>query len=728
MNIITGNRKFLFFKYKLKQLVMAFIKQEKLISFGESINKINKVLIINLDRQKERWKLIQEELKNISINNNKTLLNITERFPAIDAVNQSINTSKVNLTYNLKDQYFVDPNPQLLNLIREKEINIDLTKQEIAVALSHIYIWEKIVKENIHNALIIEDDVYFENRFAKKLNSLWNEITKSEIEFDIIYLSYKKVDFNPDIKKISINISKPNRGIWWFSGYILSNKGAKKLLNKLPIVGPIDLWINRKFKDINVFMCNESIINQKLFLTSDNDYSILPILSQIGVKSNKTFIDLDKLKGHNPVFIFDISTKSKINLLKLDILLSLNSYRTYYNKLQKESNYIEGLINRKEALLFDAYIGFNSIIGMIPDIISFYPNAIVIIIHKKNSSFPKEVSQYSNKKLFLINCDINGNISKEVSKLLKIKNWNIDSEEIYNLNDIDSNGNAIKINIPNNYKYLEHDVNPWILPIQNMKNYLPYDFNENEIIPIGKLVENRFDSFKKLNLKFWKILENTFPSNQAQFLKENFKLSNILDSGFQLEITNKNNEGKQYSSSSIVSQKQYLYGSFEISMKPIKGNGIISVFFLHRNDPWQEIDVEFLGNETTKVLLNVYFNPGVMNTKYNYGVRGTPILIDLEFDVSKDFHTYRIEWEYHEIRWYVDNKVIHVRKTWTPTPIPNLPLAIFVNAWVSNSEALAGKFDDKELPKKLFVRYIKISNFDYNKTTHNNVYKSFDEW
>lgn len=707
---------------------MAFIKQEKLISFGESINKINKVLIINLDRQKERWKLIQEELKNISINNNKTLLNITERFPAIDAVNQSINTSKVNLTYNLKDQYFVDPNPQLLNLIREKEINIDLTKQEIAVALSHIYIWEKIVKENIHNALIIEDDVYFENRFAKKLNSLWNEITKSEIEFDIIYLSYKKVDFNPDIKKISINISKPNRGIWWFSGYILSNKGAKKLLNKLPIVGPIDLWINRKFKDINVFMCNESIINQKLFLTSDNDYSILPILSQIGVKSNKTFIDLDKLKGHNPVFIFDISTKSKINLLKLDILLSLNSYRTYYNKLQKESNYIEGLINRKEALLFDAYIGFNSIIGMIPDIISFYPNAIVIIIHKKNSSFPKEVSQYSNKKLFLINCDINGNISKEVSKLLKIKNWNIDSEEIYNLNDIDSNGNAIKINIPNNYKYLEHDVNPWILPIQNMKNYLPYDFNENEIIPIGKLVENRFDSFKKLNLKFWKILENTFPSNQAQFLKENFKLSNILDSGFQLEITNKNNEGKQYSSSSIVSQKQYLYGSFEISMKPIKGNGIISVFFLHRNDPWQEIDVEFLGNETTKVLLNVYFNPGVMNTKYNYGVRGTPILIDLEFDVSKDFHTYRIEWEYHEIRWYVDNKVIHVRKTWTPTPIPNLPLAIFVNAWVSNSEALAGKFDDKELPKKLFVRYIKISNFDYNKTTHNNVYKSFDEW
>jgi len=728
MNIITGNRKFLFLKYKLKQLVRAFIKKEKLVAFGGSINKINKVFIINLDRQKERWNYIQEELKYISINKNKTLLNISERSSAIDAKNKPINTRKVNLTYNLKDQYFVDPNPQLLNLIREKEINIDLTKQEIAVALSHVSIWEKIVKENIHNALILEDDVYFENRFTKKLNSLWNEIIKSETEFDIIYLSYKKVDFNPDIKKISNNISMPNRGIWWFSGYILSNKGAKKLLNKLPIVGPIDLWINHKFKSINVLMCNESIINQKLFLTSDNDYSILPILSQIGVKSNKTFIDLDKLKGNNPVFIFDISSKSKTNLLKLEILLSLNSYRTYYNKSQKESNYIVDLIKRKEVLLFDAYIGFDSIIGMIPDIISFYPNTVVIIIHKENSTFQKEIYQYSNKKLFLINSDINGNISKEASKLLKIKNWNIDSEEMHNLN-IDSNGNALRINIPNNYKYLEHDVNPWILPIHSMKNYLPYDFDENEIIPIGKLVENWFDSFEELNLKFWKILEDTFPSNQAQFSKDNFKLSNNLDSGFQIEITNKKQDEKHYTSSSIVSQKQYLHGSFEISMKPIKGNGIISAFFLHRNDPWQEIDIEFLGNDTTKVLLNVYFNPGVVNTKYNYGVRGTPILIDLEFDASKDFHTYRIEWEYHEIRWYVDNKVIHVRKTWTPTPIPQLPLAIFVNAWVSNSEVLAGKFDNKVLPKYLFVKYIKISNFDYNnKTTHSNVNKALGEW
>jgi len=710
MNIITGNRNFLFLKYKFKQLLKVFIKQEKLNAFGQLKSQINKVFIINLDRQKERWRLIQEELKHVPTTNNKNLLNFSERLSAIDAKNQTLNTDKITPFYKLEDQYFVDPNPQLLNLIREKEVNINLTEQEIAVALSHITIWKKIVNENIYNSLILEDDVYFENKFSKKLNSLWEEIIKSKIEFDLIYLSYKKVDFNPDIKKISNNLSIPIRGIWWFSGYILSNKGAKKLLSKLPVIGPIDLWINHKFKDIKVFVCNESIINQKLFLSTDNNYSILPILSQIGIKSNKTFIDLDKLKGRNPVFIFDLSTNAKINLLELELLLSLNSYRTYYNKSKKESNHVVDLINRKKTLLFDAYIGFNSIIKKIPDIISFYPNAILIIIHKKNNILLKEISRYSNKKLFLINSDTN--ISKDVSKLLKIKYWKIDRKKIYNLN-IESNGSVLKVKIPNNYKYLEHDVNPWILPIQNLKNYLPLDFNENEINPIAKRIENRFDTFKELDLNFWKILEDTFPSNQAIFSKENVKLSNNLDSGLQLEITKKHQGKKQYFSSSIVSQKQYLYGSFEISMKPIKGDGIISAFFLHRNDPWQEIDIEFLGNDTTKVLLNVYFNPGVVNTKYNYGVRGTPILLDLGFDASEEFHTYKIEWEYHEIRWYADNKIIHIRKTWTPTPIPNLPLAIYINTWITNSEALAGKLDDRILPKALIIKNIKISKFDY---------------
>lgn len=712
MNIITNNRNLLFLKHTLKKIIRSFSKQEKVNAFGPDKSGINRIFVINLDRQKERWQLIQKELNRIEVKNNKNLLSFTERFSAIDAENHTINTNNIRTSYKLEDQYLVDPNPRLLDIIREKDTNIDLTKQEIAVAESHISIWNKISNQNINSALILEDDVYFENKFSNRLNCIWEEIIESKIDFDIIYLSYKKVEYNPNIQQISNNLSIPIRGIWWFSGYLLSNKGAKKLLDNLPIIGPIDLWINHKFKDLKVLISNDSIINQKLFLASDNNYSILPVLSQIGINSNKTFIDLEKLKGQNPVFIFGFS--SNIELIKLKTLLSLNSYRTYYNYniSSKESHHLINLINNKEALLFDAYIGFNLILDKVPFILDLYPNAIIIILQEDNYLVPKTILNHQSQNIFLLKSG--ANIAKKVSRILKIKYCRLNGIERDHIK-INPNFKTIKEDIPNNYKYLEHDVNPWILPIEKIRKYLPYGINIDEIIPIAKQIHYRTDDFKKIDWNFWDTLENSFPSNLAQFSKENFRLSHNLNSGFQLDITENEKGNKKYSSASIVSKKQFSYGSFEISMKPIKGEGIISAFFLHRNDPWQEIDIEFLGYDTTKVLLNVYFNPGEINTQYNYGVRGTPVIIDLGFDASQDFHDYRIEWEYHEIRWYVDNKIIHLRKTWSPTPIPNLPMAIFTNAWITNSEDLAGKFNPEILPQSLLVRYIKIYNFDYIK-------------
>jgi GR25 family glycosyltransferase involved in LPS biosynthesis len=714
MNIIKGNKKILLFKYKLKKIIGFFIKKQKSIVFGSSKNHINKIFIINLDRQPDRWKQIKNELKSVSTIKEETLLNYTERFSAIDADKTPLKTTKINDTYTVQDQYFVDPNPQLLNLIREKDISIKLNKQEIAIALSHITIWEKIINENIQNALILEDDVYFENGFPNKLNLLWKELIIFEKGFDLLFLSYKKVDYNPEIEEMSCNLLIPKRGIWWFSGYVLSNKGAKKLLNKLPVVGPIDLWINHKFKEIDVFLSNESLINQKLFLSSDNNYSILPILSQIGIESNKTFIDLNKLKGRNPVFIFDLSKDSKTNLEKIYILLSLNSYRVYINKSRREDDYIIDLIKRREALLFDAYIGFNSVLSNFSDITNFYPNIICIIIDLSiNGDRHLKSNQYNiNKNLLLINSS-NKNICKDISNFLKIKNWIIDNNRL-NIIGTEDDTKPLKIRISNNYQYLEHDVNPWILPIQNIKKYLPYDINEMEINPIGERVNGKFDYFKNIDMNYWDILENTFPSNQSHFSKENLKLLSNSEYGIKIEVTNSKIENRQYTSSSIVSKIQYLYGCFEILMKPIKGNGIISAFFLHRNDPWQEIDIEFLGNDTTKILLNLYYNPGLENVNYNYGLRGTPILIDLGFDASEEFNIYKIEWEYHEIRWYVDDNIIHVRKMWTPTPIPSLPLSVYINAWITNSESLAGKIDSKILPKTLIVKHIKIFDYKYN--------------
>jgi beta-glucanase (GH16 family) len=121
--------------------------------------------------------------------------------------------------------------------------------------------------------------------------------------------------------------------------------------------------------------------------------------------------------------------------------------------------------------------------------------------------------------------------------------------------------------------------------------------------------------------------------------------------------------------------------------------------------------MEFLGQDTSQVLLNVYFNPGSQAGGWNYGNRGTPVLVKLGFDASAAFHTYAIEWEPHEIRWFADGQLLHARPMWAPTPVPALPMQFFINLWPSRSEELAGPFDEAQLPVEAQVAEVAIAEW-----------------
>ncbi|MDE6708528.1 MAG: family 16 glycosylhydrolase, partial [Oscillospiraceae bacterium] len=126
-----------------------------------------------------------------------------------------------------------------------------------------------------------------------------------------------------------------------------------------------------------------------------------------------------------------------------------------------------------------------------------------------------------------------------------------------------------------------------------------------------------------------------------------------------------------YSGAEYRTNDFYSYGYYETSMQAIKNDGVVSSFFTYTgpsdNNPWDEIDIEVLGKDTTKVQFNYYTN-GVGNHEFMY---------DLGFDASEGFHTYGFDWQPDSITWYVDGKEAYK----ATTDIPSTPGKIMMNAW-----------------------------------------------
>lgn len=126
-----------------------------------------------------------------------------------------------------------------------------------------------------------------------------------------------------------------------------------------------------------------------------------------------------------------------------------------------------------------------------------------------------------------------------------------------------------------------------------------------------------------------------------------------------------------YSGGEYRTKNAFGYGMYDVSMKAIKNDGVVTSFFTYTGPTdgtvWDEIDIEFLGKDTTKVQFNYYTN-GVGNHEYLY---------DLGFDASESFHQYGFLWQKGSITWYVDGKAVYT----ATENIPSTPGRIMMNAW-----------------------------------------------
>jgi beta-glucanase (GH16 family) len=143
-----------------------------------------------------------------------------------------------------------------------------------------------------------------------------------------------------------------------------------------------------------------------------------------------------------------------------------------------------------------------------------------------------------------------------------------------------------------------------------------------------------------------------------------------------ITLNNTPSFGKPYSSGEYRTNNTFTYGTFETNMKPAKATGTDSSFFLYTGSPWDEIDIEFLGKDTTSVQFNYFVS----------GVGGHEKVVSLGFDASQSFHKYAIEYGNGYINWYVDGVwKWGVNNTGLNAPagaaMPSHPMQIMANLW-----------------------------------------------
>lgn len=146
--------------------------------------------------------------------------------------------------------------------------------------------------------------------------------------------------------------------------------------------------------------------------------------------------------------------------------------------------------------------------------------------------------------------------------------------------------------------------------------------------------------------------------------------------------------GQPYASGEYRTNGFYGYGTYTVVMKAAASSGIVSSFFLYTGEsdgnPHNEIDIEILGKDPTKMQTNYYAGDED---------EGHETMVNLGFDASKAFHTYTIIWMPEVIEWYVDGTLRHTEDG-SRGALPTTPGRIMMNLWPGTDNLIdwLGKF------------------------------------
>lgn len=201
-----------------------------------------------------------------------------------------------------------------------------LTKGEIACAMSHLNIHQKMLDENIEQAVILEDDIILGDDFVATVEKIQAIAPKN---WQLILLGYHPYSCNFTILKPSIlpntKLVVPLTLATGTHGYLINKAGAGRLLSTLKTLSmPID-WYTGNYRLTNLYAIKPPFVGVSPEFLSDLSQERNIVASKIQVKDLTSAKDILRkiFKTRMPESVF---TLFKIIFYKFTCMITIIKY------------------------------------------------------------------------------------------------------------------------------------------------------------------------------------------------------------------------------------------------------------------------------------------------------------------------------------------------------------------------------------------------------------------
>ncbi len=149
------------------------------------------------------------------------------------------------------------------------------------------------------------------------------------------------------------------------------------------------------------------------------------------------------------------------------------------------------------------------------------------------------------------------------------------------------------------------------------------------------------------------------------------------ETGMTLKITDEPKGELPFTGAEYQKRGRFHYGRYEVVMRAAPGSGLVSSFFTHTGpslgDPHDEIDIEFIGNRTRELHINLFTD----------GKPYGSVWVPLPYDAAEKFQLYAFEWAPDRVTWFIGDQEVYTIRA-DENPIPSTPSRVIMNLWTGS--------------------------------------------